>query len=110
VIKDRDHDIILEVGAVLENGDEVMIVEIKSKPRIGDVNRHIKRMEKPRRYADRRNDKRVYSGAIAVWRGVGGFNEEERTYALEKGFYVIEPSGDTFNITEPKGKYCPYGR
>ena len=26
-------------------------------------------------------------------------------YALKNGFYVVEPSGDTFTIIEPKGKY-----
>jgi hypothetical protein len=36
------------------------------------------------------------------------FSESEKTYALKKGFYVIEPSGDTFNITEPKGIYHPH--
>jgi hypothetical protein len=104
VIEDREHNIMLEVDAFLENGDKVMIVEIKSKPSISDVNRHIERMEKLRRYADVRNDKRAYLGAVA---GVV-FNNEEKSYALEKGFYVIEPSGDTFNITEPKGKYRPH--
>jgi hypothetical protein len=33
------------------------------------------------------------------------FNEGEKRYALKQGFYVIEPSGDTFSITEPSGKY-----
>jgi hypothetical protein len=97
VIEDRAHGIMLEIDAFLENGDKVMIVEIKSKPSMGDVNRHVERMEKLRRYADVRNDKRAYLGAIA---GVV-FNREEKAYALERGFYVIEPSGDTFNITEP---------
>jgi hypothetical protein len=50
------------------------------------------------------NDKRKYPGAMA---GVV-FSESEKTYALKKGVYVIEPSGDTFNITEPKGDYHPH--
>jgi hypothetical protein len=33
------------------------------------------------------------------------FNGSEKIYALKHGFYVIEPSGETFNITEPKGVY-----
>jgi hypothetical protein len=102
-IVDRKHDIILEVDAFLENGDKVMIVEIKSKPNIDDVNYQIEKMEKLRTYADLKGDNRKYLGAI------GGvvFSESEKTYALKNGFYVIEPSGDTFNITEPKGKYHP---
>jgi hypothetical protein len=31
------------------------------------------------------------------------FGDEEKDYALKKGLYVIEPSGETFNITAPAG-------
>jgi hypothetical protein len=103
-ITDRKHNIITEVDAFLENGDTVMIVEIKTKPNIEDINDHIERMEKLREYADLHNDKRKYLGAMA---GVV-FSESEKTYALKKGFYVIEPSGDTFNIIEPKGSNYPH--
>ena len=102
-ITDRKHNIITEVNAFLENGDTVMIVEIKTNPNIEDINDHIERMEKLREYADLHNDKRKYLGAMA---GVV-FSESEKTYALKKGFYVIEPSGETFIITEPKGSYHP---
>ena len=103
-ITDREHDIFLEVDAFLENGDVVMIVETKSKPNIDDINEHIERMEKLRRYADLHEDKRKYLGAVA---GVV-FGDSEKTYTLKKGFYVIEPSGETFNITTPTGKYYPH--
>jgi hypothetical protein len=103
VIEDHEHDIFLDVGPSLENGEKVMVVEIKSKPGTGDIDEHLERMDKLRKHADLRGDKRKYLGAIA---GVL-FNEGEKTYALKQGFYVIEPSGDTFSITEPRGKYCP---
>jgi alpha-galactosidase/6-phospho-beta-glucosidase family protein len=103
-IKDREHGIIMEIDALLENGDKVMAVEIKTKPNIDDINDHVERMEKLRIYADLHNDKRVYLGAVA---GVV-FSESDKIYALKKGFYVIEPSGDTFRITEPKGDYHPH--
>ncbi|MDR1505977.1 MAG: hypothetical protein LBI67_02640 [Treponema sp.] len=103
-IADREHNIFAEVDAFLENGEKVMIVEIKTKPTVDDINDHIERMKKLRTYADLHNDKRAYLGAIA---GVV-FGESERIHALKKGFYVIEPSGDTFNIIEPKGNYYPH--
>jgi hypothetical protein len=103
-IKDRAHDIFAEVDAFLENGDKVMIVETKTQPDIDDIKEHINRMEKLRRYADLHNDKRKYLGAIA---GVV-FREYEKNYALKKGFYVVEPSGDTFNIIEPAAPYYPH--
>jgi hypothetical protein len=102
-IVDRKHDIILEVDAFLENGDKVMVVEIKSKPGTGDVDRHIEKMEKLRRYADLKGDRRAYLGAIA---GVV-FSESAGVYALKNGFYVIEPSGDSLRIIEPTGKHHP---
>jgi len=30
--------------------------------------------------------------------------DDEREYALNNGFYLIEPSGENFNITKPHGK------
>jgi hypothetical protein len=60
-------------------------------------------MEKLRVYADLHSDKRIYLGAVAGM----VFSESEKTYALKKGFYVVEPAGDTFNIIEPKGDYRP---
>jgi hypothetical protein len=102
-IKDKVHNLYAEVDALLEDGDRVMAVEIKSKPNIDDINGHIERMEKLREYADLHSDRRKYLGAVA---GVV-FGEGEKNYALKKGFYVIEPSGDTFKIIEPRGNYHP---
>ena len=91
---------------MLENGDKVMAVEIKTRPAIDDIHGHIERMEKLRAYADLHNDKRVYLGAVA---GVV-FSESEKTYTLKKGLYVIEPSGETFKITIPGGGICLWAR
>jgi hypothetical protein len=54
-------------------------------------------MEKLRRYADLHGDKREYYGALAAT----VVNEKGRDYALEKGFYVIEPSGEDVKVTRP---------
>ncbi|MDR2499602.1 MAG: DUF4175 domain-containing protein [Treponema sp.] len=102
-IANKTHNIFTEVDAFLENGDKVMAVEIKTKPSNDDINDHIERMEKLRVYANLHNDKRVYLGAMA---GVV-FNQSEKIYALKNGFYVIEPSGETFTITAPEGIYHP---
>jgi predicted transposase YbfD/YdcC len=64
-IVDREHDIITEIDALLENGDKVMIVEIKTKPNIEDLQDHLERMRKLRVYADLRQDTRKYLGALA---------------------------------------------
>jgi hypothetical protein len=103
-IRDQEHGIFTEIDVFLENGDRTMVVEIKAKPNIDDINDHIERMEKLRAYADWHADTRKYLGAIAG----AVFSDSEKTYALKKGFYVIEPSGDTFTIIEPKGDYHPH--
>jgi hypothetical protein len=100
VIKDEKHDIIAEVDITLENGDKVMIVEVKSKPCIEDIQDHIERMEKVRLHGDLHGDTRKYLGAVAGM----VFNAKERDFTLKNGFYAIEPSGDTFTITPPEGR------
>jgi hypothetical protein len=97
-IEDPALNICTEIDAFLENGEKAVITEIKSKPDKYDIDYHVGRMEKLRKYADLHDDKRKYLGAIA---GVT-FGADEKNYALQQGFYVIEPSGDTFNITVPK--------
>jgi hypothetical protein len=103
VIKDKTNNIYAQIDITLENGDKVMIAEVKSKPTTEDITEHIERMEKVRAHADLHNDNRKYLGAIAGM----VFNDNEKTFALKNGFYVIEPSGETFIITEPKGDYSP---
>jgi hypothetical protein len=50
-------------------------------------------------YADLRGDKRVFLGALA---GVV-VTDEARKYALDHGFYLIEPSGENISIIAPNG-------
>jgi hypothetical protein len=97
-ITDKKHNIFMEIDALLENGDKAMVVEIKTKPKNDDIEDHLERMKKMRTYADARNDKRIYLGAVA---GVV-FEDSVKHYALRNGFYVLEPSEETFTVTEPK--------
>ena len=103
VIADYENKIFMEIDITLEDGDNVMIVEVKSKPSTADITEHIERMEKVRLHADLHDHKRKFFGAIAGM----VFNENEKIFALKKGFYVIEPSGDTFSIIVPDGEYSP---
>jgi len=94
---DFDNNIKFEVDIILENGHKAMLVEVKTKLSTEDVKDHIERLEKMRKYADLHNDKRTFLGAVA---GVVT-PSNVKDFALNKGFYVIEPSGNTFNITSP---------
>ena len=99
-IRNKKNDIKFEIDVYLQNGDTAMLVEIKSKLLIGDVNDHIIRLEKMRKYADLRGDKRNFIGAVA---GIV-VEDKEREYALKNGFFLIEPNGDNFFITPPPDK------
>jgi len=99
-VRDKKNDISFEIDVFLQNGDTAMLVEIKADLTISDINRHITRLEKMRRYADLRGDKRHFLGAVA---GIV-IEDDEREYALSNGFYLIEPSGENFHITKPHGK------
>ena len=97
--------IIAEADVFLENSEKAMVVEIKSKPDTDDIKDHIERMDKLRAYADGKGDKRKYFGAI------GGMviDDNVRNYAFKCGFFVIEPSGNTFDVIAPTGDYKPRG-
>jgi hypothetical protein len=100
-IADQKNKIFVEVDVFLQNGDKVMIVEIKATPSVEDIGDHVKRMEKMRKYADLRGDARKYLGAVA---GVV-VSDSVKNKALKNGFFVVVPSGDTFTIITPEGKY-----
>ena len=102
-IADRENKIYAEIDITLENGDKVMIVEVKSKPTTENVTEHIERMEKVRLHGDLHGDRRVFLGAIAGMI----IQDNVKEFALKSGFYVIEPSGETFIITAPEGDYSP---
>jgi len=99
-VSDFENKIFLEIDVMLENGDKAMLVEIKTKLTTEHVQEHIERLEKMRKYADLHGDKRTFLGAVAG--AVMTLNVKE--YALKQGFFVVEPSGETFNITPPNGK------
>jgi hypothetical protein len=99
-VSDRTNNIFLEIDVKLENGDKAMLVEVKTKPTTEDVQDHIKRLEKMRVYADLHGDKRKFLGAVA---GVV-MSDNVKEYILKQGFFVIEPSGETFNIIPPNNK------
>jgi hypothetical protein len=88
-----------EIDLLLENGDIVIAVEIKSKPRETDIDKHINRMEILRRSANRRKDTRKYQGAIAG----AIMGQLVRDYIIQNGFYAIEQTGDTVKLTIPEG-------
>jgi hypothetical protein len=95
---DQNGNALTEVAVWLENGEFVMAVEIKSNLREQDADRHIQRMKILRGYLAGRDDNRKLTGAVAG----AVVNTTAKRYAFEKGFYVIEQSGDTLKIKVPE--------
>ena len=90
---------IAEVDILLENGDTVMAVEVKAKPKDEDVAEHLSLMEVLRRRADSRQDRRRFQGAVA-----GAIMSDSVRRRIQKnGFYAIEQTGDTVMINIPEG-------
>jgi hypothetical protein len=97
LIEDPKKQIITQIDAMLENGEYALAIEVKTQLNVGHVDEHLERMEKLRRYADDRGDKRKFLGAVA-----GAIVADNvKQYALKKGFYVIRQSGDTVTIENP---------
>ncbi|MDR2392549.1 MAG: hypothetical protein LBD93_00085 [Treponema sp.] len=92
---------IAEVDVLLENGEYVLAVEVKSNPTTDDVDEHVMRMGTLRRYADDHHDQRKYLGAIAG----AVMSESVRVYGFKQGFYVLEQTGDTVDITPPPASW-----
>jgi len=99
-VSDYDNNIHFEIDVMLENGEKALLVEIKTNLTTGYVKEHIARLKKMRKYADLHGDKRIFLGAVA---GVV-MTPNVKKYSLGQGLYVIEPSGETFNITPPNGQ------
>jgi len=99
-IKDKVNHIILDIDVMLENYEKAMLVEVQNNLTVERVNKHIERLEKMRRYADLHGDKRVFLGAVAA----AVVTDEALNYALDQGFYIIEPTGENLIITPPNGK------
>jgi hypothetical protein len=100
IVSDKANKISFEIDVKLENYSKAMLVEVKTTPTTEDVKDHIKRLGKMRKYADLHGDKRAFLGAVAG----AVIKDNVRKYILKQGFFVIEPSGEGFNITPPNGK------
>ena len=94
-----DGNIRTELDASLENSEIVIVVEVKTTPRVKDIDHHIKRIEIFREYRNklRPDEHKSILGAIAG----AVFGKEEKAAVIEAGMYVIEQSGDTMKIDVP---------
>ncbi|MDR1730955.1 MAG: hypothetical protein LBR61_02565 [Synergistaceae bacterium] len=98
-INDEKGQFAAEIDILLENGESVVAVEVKSRPAGSDVKEHKQRLNVLRKYKDNVGDKRKIYGALAGAIMPSGV----KTAALKAGFYVIVQTGDTVEIDVPEG-------
>ncbi|MDR1908519.1 MAG: hypothetical protein LBQ35_01205 [Spirochaetaceae bacterium] len=92
----EDNRVLTQVDVFLENGEYAMPVEVKTDLTIEDIDEHLERIEKIRRYMDKRNDKRKLVGAAA-----GAIVPDNvLNYAFKKGLYVLVQSGKSVALAE----------
>jgi hypothetical protein len=86
-----------EVDMLLVNGTVAMAVEVKTHMTQGDVNKHVKRMAILRREPNSLFVNRTLYGAMASVKA----SKVARNYAIDKGFFVIDLTGDLVKIDMP---------
>jgi len=100
IFDEKTEKIKTQIDLLLENGNTIMAVEVKTRPVIQDVEHHIKRLEILRDHRrEVSKDYRKVQGAIAG----AVFEDNVKIAVREAGMYVIEQSGDTMKIDMPDG-------
>ena len=88
--------VLAEADYLLENGEYVMVVEVKTELNSENIADHLQRIEKIRRYFDKHGDTRKLVGAVAG----GVVHENVLKYAQKQGLYVIVQTGDSTTIAD----------
>jgi hypothetical protein len=93
----------MEIDLFLENGDTIVLVEVKTTLRVNDVNEHIeRRLQRFKRFFPRYADMTVY-GAVAYIH----VEEDADRYAYKQGLFVLTfTSGDLVEIINDE-KFVP---
>lgn len=91
----KDDNLFTEIDLFLENGEEVMAVEVKTQLSVSAVEHHLRRLKLLRKHESERLNGKTILAAVA---GLG-IDEDAREMALRLGMYVIEMVEDTKNIT-----------
>ncbi len=91
-----------EIDLILEDGDVVILIEVKTNLKTADVRDHVKRLEKYRRLKDASGSGKYHRYVGAVAGAVVAKNVAE--FAQKQGMYVIVQSGQAVEILpSPEG-------
>ena len=94
----QDTDTDGEIDMLLENSDVSILIEIKTKLTFGKILKHVKRLEKYRKWQNMQGTgKKRYIGAIAC----AIMKKETVQFAQMNGLYVIAQLGNNVEIVTP---------
>ncbi|GHV83376.1 hypothetical protein AGMMS50212_07160 [Spirochaetia bacterium] len=100
IFKNEKNERLAEVDILLQNGKDVIFVEIKTKAKKKDIDELIERIRIF--HTSFFTEKRIV-GAIAG----SVIPESVKNYALNQGIYVIEQTGETIKIEPQTNKFKP---
>jgi chromosome segregation ATPase len=103
-IFDENNRTMTDIDILLSNTDTVMVVEVKRQlDDKREVDDHLKRMERIRKYPPAEVAGKKMVGAMAG----GVVDDDTRRYAYESGFFVLELTGDTVQLIPPPEGFAP---
>jgi type II secretory pathway component GspD/PulD (secretin) len=96
--------LVTEADIFLENTTHTMAIEVKTELEASDIDKHIQRIEKIKKFMTAHNDNRKLLGGIA---GAIIAKEETITEAQDKGLFVFVLSGESAKIAPAKEDFIP---
>lgn len=82
-----------EFDIIAHNGDEIVVIEVKTTLRVKDVKKHLVRLKNIKTWMSEYKNHKII-GAVAYLQA----NAESEVYAESKGLYVIRATGDSASI------------
>jgi actin-related protein len=89
-----------EVDIVLENGEYVLLIEVKTDLKIEHIKEHVRRMDTIRSRGRKWPDKKLLGAVSAAI-----VEDNVREYAKKNGFFVISQAGETMRVDKPEGEF-----
>ena len=86
-----------EFDIIACNGEEIVVVEVKTTLTVSDVNKFITKLEKFKKWRPEYKDRKIY-GAVAYLKT----NANSNVYADKKKLFVIRATGSSASITNAK--------
>ena len=102
-VYDGNNKVLTEIDILLSDTDWVMAVEVKDEVRDRDIEHHINRMSRIKKYPPAEVKGKKLLGAIA-----GGIVQPDaRSLAHEAGFFVLELKGESVELVPSPDGFSP---